>query len=290
MKTMRKFPAIVWIVCFFPVTFLQAQRVHIGVFGGLSAYNGDLTENIFPKKVTNGAIGLTAGYELTESWMLRAGLTYTVVGGADRYSEKTDLRIRNLSFETNIVEFSLVGEYYPLGLYERRYAPYLFGGLAVFRFDPYTYDAAGQKIYLQPLGTEGQGITGYPDPKLYSRIQPAIPFGGGVKFALTDALYIGIEGGFRKLFTDYLDDVSKNSADESELLEARGPLAVAISYRGDEAGGSPLYPVKGAQRGSPKNKDVYYFAGIHLSYKPGGGQGVSGGGRKNRTGCPANVY
>ncbi len=41
-----------------------AQRVHVGVFGGLSAYNGDLTEKIFPKKVTNGAIGITGTMNL----------------------------------------------------------------------------------------------------------------------------------------------------------------------------------------------------------------------------------
>jgi hypothetical protein len=44
-----------------------AQRFHVGVFGGLAAYNGDLTEGIFPKKVTNGAIGITGNYELTTS-------------------------------------------------------------------------------------------------------------------------------------------------------------------------------------------------------------------------------
>ena len=36
-----------------------AQRFHIGVFGGVAAYNGDLTDKIYPKKVTNGAIGIT---------------------------------------------------------------------------------------------------------------------------------------------------------------------------------------------------------------------------------------
>jgi len=43
-----------------------AQRLHIGVFGGLAAYNGDLTDKVYPKKVTNGAIGITANYELTD--------------------------------------------------------------------------------------------------------------------------------------------------------------------------------------------------------------------------------
>jgi hypothetical protein len=46
----------------------------------LAAYSGDLTKKIFPKKVTNGAIGVTVNYELTPQIMIRGGFTYTVVG------------------------------------------------------------------------------------------------------------------------------------------------------------------------------------------------------------------
>ena len=280
--------------CFFSLVS-SSQRVHVGVFGGFAAYNGDLTEKIFPKKVTNGAIGITANYEIVDQIMLRAGFTYSVVGGADRFSDKDYAVARNLSFETSIMEFSLLGEYYLLNLYERKYSPYLFAGLAVFHFDPYTYNESNQKVFLKPLSTEGQGISGYPDSKPYGLTQFALPAGIGIKFAITDAFRIGIEGGMRKLFTDYLDDVSSNYIDAADLLAAKGQLAVDMSYRGDEVPtGSPLYPAKGAQRGSAKKKDTYYFAGLHLTYKlgagGGGGFGGGGGGRKSRTGCPVNVY
>jgi hypothetical protein len=85
-----------------------------------------------------------------------------------------------------------------------------------------------------------------------------------------------------------------NYIDPADLLAAKGQLAVDLSYRGDEvAGGSQLYPPKSDQRGNPKNKDVYYFAGLHVTYKlgSGGGGGFGGhGGRKSHTGCPVNVY
>lgn len=267
---------------------LSAQRFHIGVFGGLAAYNGDLTEKIFPKKVTNGAIGITGNYELTDHIMLRAGLTYSIVGGADRYSEKADIQQRNLSFETKLVEFSAVGEYYLLDMYETRYSPYVFAGLAVFHFNPYAYDFSGQKVFLKPLSTEGQGILGYPDRKPYSLTQLAIPIGGGFKYAVTENIRVGVELGLRASFTDYLDDVSKNYIDANDLLTAKGQLAVDMSYRGDEAGGNLAYPAKDAQRGSPKSKDYYYFTGIHLTYRLGNGNKAMS--RKNGTGCPVNVY
>ncbi len=270
-------------------TSIFSQRVHLGIFGGVSAYNGDLTEKFFPKKVTNGAIGITANYELKDQIMLRTSLTYSIIGGADRFNKDPDLQLRNLAFETSIVEFSLVGEYYLFNLYERKYSPYVFGGLALYKFNPYAFDINMQKVYLQPLSTEGQGIAGYAG-KPYKLTQMALPLGGGFKFAINDNLRVGVELGLRKLFTDYLDDVSGNYADELDLLAAKGQLTVDMSYRGDEAGGSLVYPAKGAQRGSPKFKDVYYFTGVHLTFRLGGENSGGFGGSKSRMGCPVNVY
>jgi hypothetical protein len=288
---MKKAFSFLLILLFF--TSLNAQRLHVGVFSGLAAYNGDLTEKIFPKKVTNGSIGITGSYEILDQILLRAGFTYAVVGGADRFSTKPDAVLRNLAFETTITEFSLLGEYYLFNLYEKRYSPYGFVGLAVFHFDPYAFQGSTQKIYLKPLSTEGQGLAAYPDRKPYNLTQLAIPFGGGVKFAVTENFRVGLEMGIRYTMTDYLDDVSKNYIDPNDLLAAKGQLAVDMSYRGDElTNGSPIYPPKAIQRGSPASKDIYYFAGLHLTYGLGSGSGGSGAGRSNksRMGCPVNVY
>jgi hypothetical protein len=271
------------------MTSSLVAQIHVGIFGGAAAYNGDLTEKIFPKKVTNGAIGITLNYELNEHIMLRGGFTYAIVGGADRFSDKPDNVMRNLAFETRLFEFSAVGEYNLLDIELTRYTPYAFAGLAVFKFDPYAYDLNKNQVFLKPLSTEGQGIPGY--IKEYKLTQLAIPVGIGVKFAITDNLRIGLEGGLRKTFTDYLDDVSGNFIAEADLLAARGQLAVDMAYREDEVpGGDIAYPVKGQQRGSPKAKDYYYFTGLHLTYKIGGGGGGYGGGRKSKMGCPTNVY
>lgn len=271
----------------------SAQRFHIGVFGGVAAYNGDLTDKIFPKKVTNGVLGITGNYELTNHIMLRGGYSFTRVGGADRYSDNPEMLKRNQSFETAISEFSLVGEYYLNNLNEKRFSPYVFGGLAVFHYNPYAYDINNQRVYLKPLSTEGQGLPGYPDRRPYSLTQWAIPFGGGVKYALTEKFRIGLEVGLRKTFTDYLDDVSTTYIDPNDLLAAKGQQALDMSYRGDELpNGDPAYPAKGYQRGGADQKDFYYFAGLHLTYRIGdpSGTGLFGGGRKSKLGCPANIY
>ena len=284
MKILHLFTCLI-----FFTTAITAQ-LHVGVFGGLAAYNGDLAEKIFPKKVTNGAVGITGNYEINDQIMVRAGFTYAVVGGADRFSSEPELVKRNLSFETRLFEFSATGEYYLFNLYDRRYSPYAFAGLAVYSFNPYAYDRNIQKVFLKPLSTEGQGLPGYPGRKPYSLTQLAIPFGGGVKFAITENFRVGIELGMRKLFTDYLDDISKDYVDMNDLFTAKGPLAVDMAYRGDEIqGGDPAFPQKDAQRGSPKHNDYYYFTGIHLTYRLGAGNGggMFRGGKKGRYGCPS---
>jgi hypothetical protein len=268
--------------------FLNAQRVHVGVAGGFANYNGDLLDKLYQKKITNGFIGLTVHYEIQDQILLRGSYSFARINGADVYSGKQVLQERNLQFESAVSEFAIVGEYYLFNLYEKRLSPYGFIGLGIFHFDPYTYDSVGKKVFLKPLSTEGQGL--YPDKKPYSLWQPAIPMGGGIKFAITEDLRIGFEIGLRKLFTDYLDDVSTSYPDFNDLLNARGQTAVDFSYRGDEyTGGNTNFPTKDTQRGSAAQKDIYYFTGINITFRPsfGGGGGRSRGfGKKSKFGCP----
>lgn len=269
----------------------MAQRFHLGVYAGGGNYLGELNKKLYAK--TKLAGGVSLNYELSDRVMLRGGLMLGKVEGADRYgNSETIKQIRNLSFQSNITEFSLLGELTAFNLYNIRWSPYAFAGIAVYHFNPFTTDS-GRKVFLQPLGTEGQGLTQYPDRKPYALTQFSIPFGGGIKYNISDDVRIGLELGMRRLFTDYLDDVSKTYADESLLLAARGPEAIKYAYRGDEVPGETQgypdvgYPAKDAQRGNPKANDWMYFTGIHLTFRLGGGYGkTSASGNKSGYGCP----
>jgi hypothetical protein len=284
---MRKLSLLFFSLFAFMFSFSQ---VHVGLFGGIANYQGDLVNGLYIGRLTKPAVGITAGYELSDRLLIRGGLTFAKVAGSDKYNSKDYLKLRNLSFQTGVTEFSLAGEFYTFNMYEKRWSPYVFAGLAVFRFNPYTFDSTNSKVYLRPLSTEGQGLPTYPKSRTYSRTQLAIPFGGGIKYAINDNLRIGLEVGLRKLFTDYFDDISTNYADASDLLAARGPQAVALAYRGDEVpGGDPAYPAKGSQRGSAAQKDWYYLTGLTLTYRLGNGSLFNGGGgKRSRFGCPSN--
>jgi hypothetical protein len=269
----------------FIFTFSNAQ-VHLGLFGGIGNYQGDLINSAYVGKLTRVAAGITGEYEINSHLSLRAGLSFAQVAGDDEFNTKDYLKLRNLSFESNIVELSLVAQYYTFSFDNKRWSPYVFGGIAVYHFNPYILTVDDEKIFLRPLSTEGQGLTGY-DTKPYSLTQFALPFGLGAKYAINDNIRIGAEVGLRKLFTDYLDDVSTNYADENDLRTQRGDLSVTLAYRGDEVpGGNPAYPLKGAQRGGADQKDWYYLTGLTLSFRLGEGGGGLFGGGKGKYGCP----
>lgn len=267
------------------------KNVSIELFGGLANYQGELQENTytFSQARPAGALGLS--YALTEKLSVRGLVTYGNIQGSDSYSTNSFRRQRNLSFYSKIYDASLTGVYEIFDIMEKRYTPYLFAGISVFNMGPYTYDSLGNKIGLRKLSTEGQGLPEYPDRKMYNHQNISIPFGAGIRFAVTRNISLGWEFRFHKTFTDYIDDVSTAYIDPVILLAAKGSKAVEMAYRGGELkNGNPIYPATGLQRGNPKTKDWFYFSGITVSYRLFNDRDFSQGIMKRGIPCPRNVY
>ena len=263
--------------------FAGAQNLSFTAFGGYANYQGDLQEKRFTAKQSHAAFGAGLLYEITDKLNARANVTLGKISAADALGQKN--KDRNLSFSSPITDVHLGLEYNFLNIYEKGFSPYVFGGISYFHFRPSAIDSLGNKVYLQPLGTEGQGF--YEDRKKYKLGQFSLPFGAGVKLALGDNVRIGVEVGMRKTNTDYLDDVSKTYVDKNLLAANNGEQAVSLAYRGDELKNGTGYPADGAQRGGSKYKDWYYFTGLTFSIRLPG-KGEMGGGRK-KYGCPVNV-
>lgn len=241
----------------------SSQKLNLNLFLGTSNYEGDMQANFFTFTQPGLAIGGGLSYQVSDRAYIRAGITYASIAADDKKNPK--VYFRNLNFKSDIQEFHLAGEYYLLTDEASKLSPYVFAGIAVYHFNPYTKDTTGTKYFLRPLSTEGQGF--YQERKPYSLTQFAIPFGGGIKYALTDNIKIGIEAGMRKLFTDYLDDVSTTYVDPNLLLTNRGAKALELAFRGSEIDKTATYPVVLTKRGEPRNKDWYYFTLVTLSYR-----------------------
>lgn len=266
-----------------------SQHTEFGFLLGASNYMGELSNNnstIYFQE-TKPAIGVFGKYNLNELLAVRLGFNYGAIAGQDSNSPNQAIKTRNFSFRSNLYEFGLTGElnvpgYQPYNL-DRPLSAFIFGGIALTKFNPKArYN--DNLVALQPLGTEGQGISGYETP--YSRILFAIPFGIGVKYALNDAINLGLEVGARYTFTDYLDDVGGVYADHIELLAGNGEIAAALGNR-STFNNEPITVEAGTARGVSSNNDWYFITGITLSYNflDNGLVGIRKRTRR-RSGCP----
>ncbi len=243
----------------------------LGLLSGFSTYKGDLVEGIVDGQAVHPAGGLFLRYHLSPVFVAKANVFYGTLSGDDAHAKDPARKMRNLSFKSPLLDIAVTGElnlspFSPV--FVKRYAtftPYLFAGVNIFRFNPKTF-YNDQWVPLQPLGTEGQGTLFYSDRRPYGLTQVAIPFGIGVRAALSSNMGIGFEFGARKTFTDYIDDVSSTYVEKEILLAERGELAWELSVRKDEYLGEEVIPAPGELRGDPTNKDWYFISGITISY------------------------
>ncbi|MBC7849765.1 MAG: outer membrane beta-barrel protein [Chitinophagaceae bacterium] len=261
-----------------------AQPFHITAWGGFSGYQGDLQTKRITVQQSNFAFGLGVKYDLSGHIALRSGLNFGKVEANDNKNSDPFLVARNLSFQSRIVEGNVAVEYSLFDLRDRKLSPYVFAGVGLFHFNPSAYDTLGNKVFLKPLSTEGQGLSQYPSSKEYKLTQFNIPFGAGLRLKVTENVSLGYEVGFRKLFTDYLDDVSNRYVDQATLLQERGAKAVEMAFRGGELKNSTaVYPADGTIRGGSKFKDWYYFHGITVTV---GLQSNKSDSKRGSVGCP----
>jgi hypothetical protein len=243
-----------------------------GEFGaaiGLGHYFGDLNTRaalnrpkfsggIFFIKQFNNYIGL------------RISGDYAFLGYSDIYSKNETQKRRNLSFNSNIWELSVSGYFnffrFIPGVEGYKFTPYLSLGAGVFSYDPYAY-LDGNKYYLRPLGTEGQGSSLYPDRKQYSTMALCIPLIVGLKYSINENMNVFAEIGYRFTNTDYLDDVSTTYAGPEAFpagADGLPTVAFLLQDRSYETG-TPI-GIKDRQRGNSQQKDAYALFHVGVSF------------------------
>lgn len=267
-------------------TCLNAQQWAVDVFAGTSNYQGDMMEKRYSMRNAKMVLGLGGSYVFNGHFRARALISLAKLGANDKYSVEPTLVARNLNFSTSLSELSLTVHYDLLDLDYFKFTPYLFGGIALFHFNPYTYDSVYGKVFLKPLSTEGQGLSAYPERKPYALTQISFPVGAGIRFRVNDDIAIAWEIGLRKTNTDYLDDLSTTYVDQAYLLSQKGQQAVDLAYRGDELKNNPgVYPQDGTVRGGAVYKDWYYFSGVTATFKVNAGKAARDA-QRGSTGCP----
>ena len=252
----------------------QQSTVLNGEFGvalGAAHYFGDLNTRASlnrPKLAASVLFRKQFGNYIA----LRVQGTYASLGYSDVYSKNDVQKIRNLSFNTNIFELALMGDFnfyrFIPGQEGNRFTPYVSLGMGFFTYDPYAY-LNSDKYYLRPLGTEGQNNpTLYPDRKPYGTMAFCLPLGVGVKYNLTEGINLTFEIMHRFTATDYLDDVSTTYAGSdafSPLPNGDPSPAFLLQDRSYETTAVPI-GIAGRQRGISSRKDQYITAQVGITF------------------------
>ncbi len=305
---------------FRPYSFVGASVNALNYFGDLAPVNKAASTDI---SFTRPGFGLFYGHKFHHSMSYRVAFNYGRLTGDDITSDPTTAGdapryMRNLSFRNDIKELSATLQIDFLPNYGGPQSRmllngYAFFGAAVFHHEPkalvpdfeYQSDVsgsapvatavpqAGEWVKLRELGTEGQN---FGQGVKYSPWQFAIPFGLGGEVFINQNLNIGLEVGVRKLFFDYIDDVSGNYVDldlftdplgrilSDRSLEATGAISgdtrdVSIANPRIQNYGGQSYWVSGAlgsgqsasdgvpsKRGNAGDKDVYFMTRIRVVY------------------------
>ncbi|MBN8783195.1 MAG: hypothetical protein J0G98_09025 [Terrimonas ferruginea] len=263
--------------------------VFLGDLGGSAGIGRSFVKDVdFPLIKLGKSIHVS--YSPADFLAFRFALNQGVVEGNDAYAPnkggpEVDRLQRNLSFKSNIWEAYLAAEVYPTVFIERyeglagKFRPYGVIGIGAFRFNPKA-QLDGEWVELKPLRLEGQGMAEYPESKPYSLIQMEIPMGLGFKYYIKDNMYVGLEILHRKLFTDYVDDVSTGYIDPvhfSTYLSAQDAArANRLYYRGTYSSAvSNPGNIQTFQRGDPKDNDAFFTTlvrfGVQLNSQKGPG-------------------
>lgn len=258
---MRKALLITALLTGFTTLAQRAQTLdEIGVFAGMSHFTGDVGS--YGIHAPQGyAVGASYRHQFDYHYAVRGQFMYGMIANDDALSQMVDRQARNLHFRSPVFEGAIIAEFnffeYYTGSRKRKHSPYIFAGFGITAFNPQAfYD--GEWHNLQPLGTEGQRSAADPG-NYYPTATWSIPFGMGYRWSIGDISSVAIEVGFRRTFSDYIDDVSGVYADPEVVRNAHGDIAAALSNRSGRA-----VEQIGYARGNAATDDWYTFTGIHL--------------------------
>jgi hypothetical protein len=207
----------------------KSKALEAGFLFGMTNYSGDLAEKNIQISETKLGYGAYVRYLFSKHFALRAHLISGSISGDDKHAKDPDILRRQFRFNTNLLEVGLCGEWHILGRKgensigekQRYFSPYVYLGLGM------AFSDANATHYGPPEDEVIFFKTPLPEVAEPQRFLLA-PMGVGVQTELTDRVLLGLETGWRPVFSDKLDGVSIN--------------------------------------GNPDKNDWYYYAGATVSF------------------------
>ena len=221
-----------------PAALVVAQSYEIGGGIGTAVYSGDII-----RKIDTGQSGLQGTLfgkrNFDNVWSLKVGVNLAELMAADSIRPIDALAsLRQGHFKGRVTELSTIMEFNFLDYVNHK---------SEFRFSPYAFFGIGYAF----VNAEGRMNAGSPVQE-YRTSSLVIPFGGGLKFLVTNQLNLGLELSFRPTTSDELDQLSSRLPPLPRYDSPLGPDPKALP--------------QSLNFGNPNSKDWYYFLGLNISY------------------------
>ncbi len=243
---MKRMSYTLWttITLLLPLLLLAQHKWEGTVFVGGANYQGDLVPTVHPYPAeTNLASGISLRYSLGKAWGMRFSGLYGTLSGTDQnFSNPGFFEKRQYSFETQLIEGALLIEWEPFGKkrypgfnqFKKIFSPYLFSGGGVAITDAKPFFALYQN-------GEAPDFIGQDKSVKYPQRNFAIPIGAGFKIDLSKRIALGLEGGTRYAFTDYIDGISEAANPQKDDWYAFAGATISIRFfkRDEDGDGIP---------------------------------------------------
>ncbi len=238
----KRLKKIFIILIIFIIPFCSfSQKNEIGFHLGGAYYVGDLN----PWKHfahTRPAGGLTYRHNFTSNIALKTTGTFAML-----YADNSKSGFNpygDISFQSKVIELSpqLEIDFFPFYIGNNDYlaTPYVFGGIAAYYQTPEL--TVNDELYTSP------DISDYGSAPQFSA---SMPFGIGLKSALSKKVCLSFEWGFRKTFSDYTDKMGVLYIETGNSQTNPSPNKITLNNY---------------QVGSEEDDDWYTFASIHLTF------------------------
>ena len=205
---------------------LFAQNISVGIFSGVSNYQGDIVKYHLLPKESKVAYGGYCRYTISNKFTLKCNVYTGKLSGAD--ANFKDRAVRGYSFSTRIFEGGINLEYdffgksrqNKKGSFSPVRSPYIFTGIGAVKFNP---KARGLSEDAEETKRYRQSVFNY-----------MIPFGFGYKYDWNQNYTFGIEFSSHLPFTDYLDGISESADPKHNDWYVFGGLTASYWFTADK--------------------------------------------------------
>ena len=200
---------------------MAQKSSELGLFLGVSTYQGDLVQDPFDAGESNFALGINFRQMFSPKWALKIGLNYGKISGSDVNVESREER--GVTMNTDLFELGAQLEWHFLGeerfpssgQFNRTFSPYIGAGLGMV-FASQTLEFSSTRNFTPEKDTGSFVI---------------LPIDAGLRLNLSPTLTSTLSIGSRATFSDLLDGVSANGNSDADDWYLLGGLSFLYTFR-----------------------------------------------------------